>query len=239
MNEKRRKMAYTKHRIGIVSLVDQVYESLRRTIFKGELKDGERIVELEIANQMGISQGPVREALQRLDNDGLVERRARSATYVSTISIDKVFDLFEIRNAIETHAIHHTAQIISPSQIDELQSLVDAMSAAAKANDLISLTTIDIQFHQRLVEWSGDRTLLLSWIPLFSQIQRFKIRYHRHFFPNLEEIAEIHQPIINALRKHDVEQATHLLSEHISLYKERKIRETLLQELASETKGSH
>jgi DNA-binding GntR family transcriptional regulator len=230
-------MAYTKHRLGIVSLADHVYESLRKEIFKGELKDGERIVELDIAKQMGISQGPVREALQRLDNDGLVERRARSATYVSTINIDKVFDLFEIRNAIETHAIHHTAQTITASQVDELQAVVEAMSAAAKADDLISLTTIDIQFHQRLVEWSGDRTLLLSWMPLFSQIQRFKIRYHRHFFPNLLEIAEIHKPIMNALCQHDVDLATRLLGEHISLYKERKIREALLQELASEAKG--
>lgn len=232
-------MAYTKHKLGIVSLVDQVYESLRKAIFNGELKDGERIVELDIAKQMGISQGPVREALQRLDNDGLVERRARSATYVSTISIDKVFDLFEIRNSIETHAIHHTAQTITPGQIDELQALVDAMSNAAKVTDLISLTTIDIQFHQHLVEWSGDRTLLLSWMPLFSQIQRFKIRYHRHFFPNLQEIAEIHQPIVNALYQHDVALATRLLGEHISLYKERKIRETLLEELASETMVSN
>jgi DNA-binding GntR family transcriptional regulator len=232
-------MAYSKQRSGLVSLVDQVYESLRKSIFKGDLKDGDRIVELDIAQQMGISQGPVREALQRLDNDGLVERRARSATFVSTISIDKVFDLFEIRNAIESHAIHHTAKTITPNQIDELQALVDAMRMAAKIKDLISLTTTDIQFHQYLVEWSGDRTLLLSWMPLFSQIQRFKIRYHRHFFPNLEEIAEIHQPIINALCQHDVELATRLLSEHISLYKERKIRETLLQELSSEEKVSN
>jgi DNA-binding GntR family transcriptional regulator len=231
-------MAYTKHKSGIVSLVDQVYESLRRAIFQGDLKDGERIVEMDIAQQMGISQGPVREALQRLDNDGLVERRARSATYVSSISIQEMFDLFEIRNTIETLAIRHTAQIISPNQVDELQSLVDAMRTAAKADDLITLTTYDIQFHERICEWSGDRALLRSWMPLFSQIQRFKIRYHRHFFPDLVEIANIHQPMVDALRQHDVGLSTRLLGEHISLYKERKIQEALLKEQALEVKGS-
>jgi DNA-binding GntR family transcriptional regulator len=231
-------MAYTKTRSGIVSLVDQVYEQLRRAIFQGELKDGDRIVEMDIAKQMGISQGPVREALQRLDNDGLVERRARSATYVSSISIEVVFDLFEIRNTIETLAIRHTAQLISPSQVDELQSLVNAMRTAAMADDLITLTTYDIQFHERICEWSGDSALLRSWMPLFSQIQRFKIRYHRHFFPDLEEIANIHQPIVDALRQRDVELSSRLLGEHISLYKERKIQETLLMEQAAELEGS-
>jgi DNA-binding GntR family transcriptional regulator len=193
---------------------------------------------MDIAQQMGISQGPVREALQRLDNDGLVERRARSATYVSSISIQEMFDLFEIRNTIETLAIRHTAQIISPNQVDELQSLVDAMRTAAKADDLITLTTYDIQFHKHICEWSGDRALLRSWMPLFSQIQRFKIRYHRHFFPDLVEIADIHQPMVDALRQHDVELSTRLLGEHISLYKERKIQEALLKEQALEVKGS-
>lgn len=231
-------MASTEQGLGIVSLVDQVYEHLRTAIFRGELEDGERIVEMDIAKQMGISQGPAREALQRLDNDGLVERRARSATYVSTISIEEMFDLFEIRNTIETLAIRHTAQLIKPNQVDELQLLVDLMSSAAKADNLITLTTNDIQFHKRICEWSGDRTLLRSWMPLFSQIQRFKIRYHRHFFPDLQEIANIHQPIVDALRKHDVELSTRLLGEHISLYKERKIQETLLKEQVPDPAGS-
>ncbi len=225
-------MAYPEHRRRIVSLVDQVYDNLRRAIFQGDLQEGERIVEMDVATRMGISQGPVREALQRLDNDGLVERRARSATYVTSISMDEVFDLFEIRNTIETLAIRHTARSISSSQTDELTALVQQMRVSAKAKDLIAVTTYDIHFHKYICEWSGNTALLRSWTPLFSQIQRFKIRYHRHFFPDLVEIANIHQPIVDALRSHDVELSVRLLGDHISLYKERKIQEKLLEERA-------
>ncbi len=223
-------MAYTEHKRRVVSLADQVYETLRKAIFQGELQEGERIIEMDVASRMGISQGPVREALQRLDNDGLVERRARSATYVTTIAMEEVFDLFEIRNTIETQAIRHTTKSITTSQVDELAGLVQQMRVAAKAKDLIAVTTIDIHFHRYICEWSGNQALLRSWTPLFSQIQRFKIRYHRHFFPDLVEIANIHQPIVDALRAHDEDLAVRLLSEHISLYKERKIQEKLLEE---------
>src|SRR5215470_12665444 len=88
----------------IASLPDQVYEHLRRAIISAELPPGEKLIELEIAAQMGTSQGPVREALQRLERDGLVERRARSATFVTSISPDEMYELFSIRSVIEGFA---------------------------------------------------------------------------------------------------------------------------------------
>ena len=82
----------------LASLPDQVYDYLRTAIICAELPPGEKLVELEIAAQMGTSQGPVREALQRLEHDGLVERRARSATFVTSISIDEMYELFSVRS---------------------------------------------------------------------------------------------------------------------------------------------
>ena len=73
------------------SLGDQVYEQLRSNIVSGELKPGDRIVELEIATMMGTSQAPVREALQQLEREGLVLRQARSATYVTRTSVNEIF----------------------------------------------------------------------------------------------------------------------------------------------------
>src|SRR6185436_6452712 len=98
------------------SLSDQVYEQLRSSIISAERNPGEKLVELEIAAQMGTSQGPVREALQRLERDGLVERQARSATYVSSISMDEMYELFSVRSVIEGYAIQRAAQKITPEQ---------------------------------------------------------------------------------------------------------------------------
>src|SRR3954453_21086728 len=100
----------------IASLPDQVYEHLRRAIVTAQLKPGEKLVELEIAAQMGTSQGPVREALQRLERDGLFERQARIATYVSSISMDEMYELFSVRSVIEGFAIRRAAQKITPEQ---------------------------------------------------------------------------------------------------------------------------
>src|ERR1041385_1952555 len=91
------------------SLSNQVYDYLRTAIICADLPPGAKLVELDIAAQMGTSQGPVREALQRLERDGLVERQARSATYVSRISIDEMYELFSVRTVIEGYAIRRAA----------------------------------------------------------------------------------------------------------------------------------
>src|SRR5688500_17195627 len=100
----------------LVSLSDQVYEHLRLAIICQELPPGEKLVELDIAAQRGTSQGPVREALQRLERDGLVQRRARSATFVTPISMDEVYEMFSIRCDIEVFAAKRTAKHITSEQ---------------------------------------------------------------------------------------------------------------------------
>src|SRR6185436_8580289 len=99
----------------------------RSAIICANIQPGEKLVELEIAAQMGTSQGPIREALQRLERDGLVERRARSATYVTTITIDGMYELFSIRRMIESFAIQRTAQKITSQQCDYLDELIQKM----------------------------------------------------------------------------------------------------------------
>ena len=87
------------------SLADQVYERLRADIITGRLEPDARIVELEVAQTMGTSQGPVREALQRLEREGLVRRQAHSATFVTRVSNDEIYELFCIRAVIEGFAV--------------------------------------------------------------------------------------------------------------------------------------
>ncbi len=198
------------------SLVDQVYERLRADIISGELPTGEKLVELEIATQMGTSQGPVREALQRLERDGLVDRQARSATYVTDISINQIYELFFIRNVIEGFAISRTVQHITHEQVDELQSLVDKMAEAGRQNDMMTQSEFDMEFHRLICEWSGSSALMLAWSPLFSQIQRFVVQSHPKHYPDLVEVGTRHQPIVDALRNHD-ENACDILQKHIML----------------------
>ena len=199
------------------SLPDQVYDYLRGAIIRGDLPPGDKLVELDIAAQMGTSQGPVREALQRLEHDGLVERRARSATYVTSISIDEMYELFSIRGLIEGYAIRRTAQTITAEQCALLDELIQEMARAGSQNDIIPLAEYDMQFHRRIVEWSGSTNFLSAWSPLSNQIQRFIVQSHPEHYPDFVEIGTRHQPIVDALRQKDSDGAAHAVQEHIML----------------------
>jgi DNA-binding GntR family transcriptional regulator len=201
----------------LASLSDQVYEHLRAAIIRSELQPGEKLVELEIAAQMGTSQGPIREALQRLERDGLVERRARSATFVTTISNDGMYELFSVRSVIESFAIQRTAQTITPEQCDYLDELIRKMAIEGEQKAIIGLAEYDMQFHRHVVEWSGSPSLLYAWMPLSSQIQRFIVQSHPQQYPDFVEVGTRHRPIVEALRRHDSAAAAREVHDHIML----------------------
>jgi DNA-binding GntR family transcriptional regulator len=201
----------------LASLPDQVYEHLRLAIIRADLLPGEKLVEMDIAALMSTSQGPVREALQRLERDGLVERRARSATYVTHVSTDEMYELSSIRSMIEGFAIQRAAQKITPAQCAELDDLIQKMATAGGQKEIILLADYDMQFHRRLVEWSGSAGLLRVWVPLSSQIERFIVESHPLHYPDYVEVGMRHQPIVDALRQHNSEAAIAAVQEHIML----------------------
>jgi DNA-binding GntR family transcriptional regulator len=199
------------------SLADQVYERLRRSIVSGDLAPSARIVELDIAAQMGTSQGPVREALQRLEREGLVQRRSHSATVVTDLVLGEMFELFSIRSMIEGFAIRHTVECITTEQCDQLAHLIDLMRDEGRREDMLGLTVYDMEFHRLICKWSGNATLLRAWDPLYSQIQRFVVRTHRDYFGSVTAVANTHDPIVAALRSRDVEQVTPIIQQHIMM----------------------
>lgn len=204
-------------RARLTSLSDQVYEYLRRAIITAELSSGEKLVELDIAAQMGTSQGPIREALQRLEHDGLVIRYARSATFVSTMSMNEMYELFSIRSVIEGFAVQHTVKSITADQCGQLDALVEKMAQAGREKDLIRLAELDVQFHRHIVEWSGREGLQRVWMPLSSQVQRFIVQSHPEHYLDFVEIGTRHQPIVDALRRGDTDEAVRVTQEHVML----------------------
>ena len=201
----------------LTSLSGQVYDHLRRAIITAEIAPGGKLVELDIAAQMGTSQGPIREALQRLEHDGLVKRHARSATFVTSMSMSEMYELFCIRSVIEGFAIRHTVQTINADHYRLLDELVEKMALAGREKDLIRLAELDVQFHRHIVEWSGSEGLRRVWSPLASQVQRFIVQSHPEHYLDFVEIGTRHQPIADALRSGDADEAVRVMQEHIML----------------------
>ena len=166
---------------------------------------------------MGTSQGPVREALHRLEQDGLVLRHSRSATYVTKISMDEMYEISLVRKTVEGLAIRRTAQCITPAQCDELQAAIDQMREAGRAKDIATLVDHDMEFHRHICAWSDSTTLLRVWTPLYWQLQRFVVKTHPVAFPDLVDVADNHLSIIETLRDHQPELAAQAIEKHIML----------------------
>lgn len=207
----------TLSRVRVSSLTDQVWSQLRTQILNNQLPPGTRLVELDIASQMGVSQGSTREALQRLERDGLVERGGRSGTFVTAVSVNEMYEIFAVRSMVEQFAIRHTIVGIHSRQLDDLEALIEAMRDAGDAGDIISLVEHDLKFHQQIVQWSHHTTLLRVWLPLYMQVQRFIVSTHPHYFHDLKEIANTHVPLLDALRGGAPDRAAARIEEHIML----------------------
>jgi len=114
------------------TVVDEIWAQLRRLILQGTLVPGTRLVELDIAAQTGASQGSVREALQRLERDGLVVRWGRNGTFVTEVSPAEMHEIFRIRGVVESCAIRRLARRVRPEQLEELRELVERMREAGR-----------------------------------------------------------------------------------------------------------
>jgi GntR family transcriptional regulator of gluconate operon len=136
-------------------------------------------------------------------------------TLVSPFSLDHMYELFSVRTIIEGFAIQRTARMITDDQCTELEALIQKMIEAGRQDNIVTLSRFDVEFHQRICEWAGSNSLFQAWIPLSSQIQRFVVQTHPENYPDFVDVAIRHQPILDALRGHDAEQAAHIVQEHI------------------------
>jgi DNA-binding GntR family transcriptional regulator len=196
------------------SLRDHVTEDIRRAIEAGVLKPGNRLVEADIAAQMGISRAPVREAIRQLEQEGFVTTTPRKGTFIVELERRDIEEIYSLRSALEWLAIKMALPHMDAAEIDNLESIVNEMREAAEARDMSRLVESDMAFHRRIVVLSGHSRLLQDWLRMSTQMRLF-FAVKDQLYENPRDIAETHQPLIDAFRAHDVEVAQRELSEHI------------------------
>ncbi len=192
-------------------LHEEVLDMLRRAITSGELKPGQRILEVELAQQLQVSRATLREALRRLEEDGLVVTQPHRGTYVNKLSAEDVHQLFQLRGLIEAHALRTIAPRLNEEQIAGLQVIVDRFAAtpAVRTPERIEL---DLQFHEAICELAGNRYLTQVWRNVRSHLRAVLATSRRHDLSPIL-IAEEHQRVVDALRARDAEGAVgHLLA---------------------------
>lgn len=202
-------------------LREQVKELLLERILSGEYRPGDRLVETRIAQELGTSQAPVREALRDLEVLRFVESEPFRGSRVRAVSEEELAEIYPVRAAVEELAAREAATRLD-GQVGPLEKELGAMRRAADEGDLHALVEHDVRFHRIIVESSENRILLDVWTSLRVEartiITALKTGIDHH------ELAGTHEPVLAALAERDPERASLAMRRHIEEFGELVLR---------------
>ncbi|MBF7082675.1 GntR family transcriptional regulator [Desulfallas sp. Bu1-1] len=191
-----------------------VFETLREAIIQGRLKPGERLMEIQLAEEMGVSRTPVREAIRKLELEGFVVMIPRKGAYVAGISIKDIVDVFEVRAALEALAAGLAAERATPEELEEMERAVLQIYEVSNGQNLDTLVERDTSFHELIYKASRNQRLVQIITLLKEHFQRF--RTTSLALPGRGKHAvEEHKSIVEAISERNVELASTLAREHI------------------------
>ena len=197
-----------------LTLWQRVYDHLRTEIFEGRLEPGTELIEVALAEQLGVSRGPLREAIGRLAAEGLVTVSPRRGAVVRSLSKEEFLELYQVREALERMAVQLAVPRLTDEQFAELAALNDAMEAHAARNKVEPFFEANLAFHARLLEASGNGKLRELYRQLLDQLGRYRLR-SLTLRGNLQRSVSEHKAILRAARRGDAERAARLMAEHI------------------------
>lgn len=200
------------------SLHRRASDVLRAAIVDGRLRPGDRLKEVEIAEQLGISRAPVREALRQLEHEGLVASLPYRATEVLGISQEEVTEvLVPIRLTLESFAFRKALPLLSQQDFETLEGLVARMRDAGSRGDLDELAEADVRFHELVIERSAQPHCLQVWRTIEPRVRAY-FRRDAPAHSRVDEIADEHEELLQALAAGDEAQLMDTLARHIHHY---------------------
>jgi phosphonate utilization transcriptional regulator len=208
------------------SLTTVVQQEIERAILQGEYAPGSKLIEAALAEKMGVSRGPVREAFRMLEEAGLVRNEKNRGVFVRDIPIDEAVEIFDLRAAMDELVGRKLAADITTSQLKEVRGLVDAMEKTVKAEDAYNYHLQNLGFHDRLVEMTGNRKLTSIYRKLIKELSLFR-RLNLADGWLLPVSAGEHRQIIKAIASGDPDVAGRAMFDHAMDSKERTIENDL------------
>lgn len=193
---------------------EEVAMELKNRILCGDIHQGERIKEAEIAEEFGISRGPIREAFRQLEQEGLIEYSSRKGCTVKTISAEDSAEYYVLRANLENLAVRMCQGKFSQNTMSEMEDLIKDMDHYKEAEDLLSIIDVDQKFHTLLVQECGMKKLFEMWSTLNNaNAIIFYALYHTRFSPR-EQLARNHQLILDAMKSGNAEKICDIIQEH-------------------------
>jgi phosphonate utilization transcriptional regulator len=156
------------------SLATLVQHEIERMILAGDLPAGARLTEASIAERLGVSRGPVREAFRALEGSGLVRVEKNRGVCVRQVSLQEADEIYELRAVLDEFVGRRLAQTATPPQIRELRQMVERMEKASARNDVDAYLAANLDFHDRMVELTGNTKLLVTYRRLVNELHLFR-----------------------------------------------------------------
>jgi DNA-binding GntR family transcriptional regulator len=212
-------------------LREVVSEALREAIVSGVLKPGERLMEIQLAEELGVSRTPIREAIRRLELEGFLVMVPRRGTYVADLSIKDINEVFEIRTALDVLAAGLAAERITEEELEDMERLLVQIGEYIEAGDADRIVEADGQFHDILYQASRNDRLVGIISNLREQFTRFRsisMAYPGRIKNTLDE----HRRLVEAIAQRNPELAQQFAREHME-----NAEQTLLNDLSDRRKN--
>lgn len=198
------------------TLTDRVYEILREDILNNRLVPDTPLQEAVIARNLGVSRGPVREALQKLSAEGFVEIMAHRGAVVSSLTLHDFIDAYRVREALESLATRLAANKLTEADLNALQDLHEEMIRHAETEAVDAFFAANAKFHNLLVMSSNNRMLIEIYFPLIDQMRRYRMK-SLTLRGGLSRSCDEHKAILDAIKAGDANSAAQLMSVHIRI----------------------
>jgi len=205
------------------SLPALVQKDLEQSILAGELPAGSKLNEAAIADRLGVSRGPVREAFRALEESGLVRLEKNRGVFVRLISVEEADEIYELRAVLDEFIGRRLAQTITPEHVRELRTRVDEMEKAAARKDVDAYLATNVEFHDRLVELAGNAKLLGMYRRLVNELHLFR-RASLAQSGVLPVSTREHRSIVDKIAARNSVAAGRALHDHVMASRERMHR---------------
>ncbi|MCI8417143.1 MAG: GntR family transcriptional regulator [Lachnospiraceae bacterium] len=195
-------------------LRDVVFCTLRQAILKGELEPGERLMEMHLAKRLGVSRTPIREAIRKLELEGLVVMIPRRGAVVASITEKDLRDVLEVRRTLESLAVEVACERISAEDLERLKEAGTQFQKSRDGGDLVELAQADMAFHEVIYEATGNLRLMSILNNLREQMYRYRMEYLKDTSGH-ERLNQEHARIYQGIYQRDKEMACQAIREHI------------------------
>jgi DNA-binding GntR family transcriptional regulator len=197
------------------TLVTSAVQAVRESIYDGRLGPGARLVEADLAQQLGISRGPLREALHLLGKEGLVVTIPRHSKFVQNVDSRSVDEVYSLRKILEAYAVERVIAMAGKDGVNQLRQVLAEMREAAEAGNRELTARLDVAFHSKLYDLAQHSLLERAWYENIAGKLQIVFNATRNADLALKEPVQKHELIVKAIASRNVERAQALLARHI------------------------